>query len=137
MFDRGGVLGDVVLAVLITVGFAVGCVGGQVQLDPNQVDGQIEIARGQTLVLTLESNPTTGYRWEIAGIDKRILRQQGDAVLELSDAGSSSLLGAGGTESFHLEAIDSGKTNLKLVYHRPWETNVPPIKTYAVQVTVH
>jgi inhibitor of cysteine peptidase len=136
MFQGWGVIGDFILATLLTLGFAVTCVPGQVQLDESKVDGQIEIARGQSLVLTLDSNPTTGYRWEIAEMNTNVLRQEGDAVLELSDAGNSSLVGAGGTESFHFAGVGAGKTNLKLIYHRAWEKNVQPIKTYVVQVTV-
>jgi hypothetical protein len=29
---------------------------------------QVEIARGQTLIITLEGNPSTGYGWEVAEI---------------------------------------------------------------------
>jgi len=134
MLHGRGVLGDVVLAAMLTLGIAFG-VSGQTPTGGVKADGQIEIMRGQTLVVTLESNPTTGYHWTVAEMNPTVLRQEGDSILELSDAGNGTL-GAGGVESFHLEAIGPGKTNLKLIYHRPWETNVPPLKTYTVQVTV-
>lgn len=135
MLHGWGVLGDVVLAAMLTLGIAFG-VAGQTPTGAPKVDGQIEITRGQSLVVTLEANPTTGYHWTVAEMDPNILRQEGDAILQLSDAGKGNLLGAGGTEALHFEATGAGKTNLKLIYHRPWETNVPPLKTYVVQVTV-
>lgn len=37
-------------------------------------DGQVMLGVGETLVLSLGSNPTTGYRWEIAEIDEAVLK---------------------------------------------------------------
>jgi hypothetical protein len=37
----------------------------EVNLSAKDNGGQIEVDAGQTLVLTLESNPTTGFRWEV------------------------------------------------------------------------
>jgi hypothetical protein len=34
---------------------------------------------GQILVLTLESNPTTGFRWEVVEAKDSVLRQRGEA----------------------------------------------------------
>ena len=38
----------------------------EINVDEDDADGQIELEQGQILVVTLESNPTTGYRWEQA-----------------------------------------------------------------------
>ena len=40
---------------------------------------QVELASGQELEVTLESNPTTGYSWEVVEVDKAVLIQVGDA----------------------------------------------------------
>ncbi len=113
-----------------------GCSTSQVNLDDTHNNAQKEIARGQELVVTLASNPTTGYRWEIAEADKAILRQVGGAEFKSSASGNPPLVGAGGTETFRFEPIGAGTTTLKLVYRRSWETGVPPIKTYTIQVAV-
>jgi len=96
---------------------------------------QIELSPGQTLTITLPSNPTTGYSWQVTQIDLKTLKQQGEAEYRQSP-GSKDLVGAGGTETFHFEALQAGETTLQLAYHRPWENGVPPIQTFSVTVIV-
>ena len=47
----------------------------EVHVDENGADSQVELEQGQILVVTLESNPTTGYRWEQAKNQESILEQ--------------------------------------------------------------
>jgi len=104
----------------------------EVKLDAAAHGSQVELQKGQTLVITLESNPTTGFRWEVVEIDEPILRQIGEAEFKPE----SEALGAGGTETFHFEAVNAGQTALELVYHRPWEEDVEPLETFSLQVVV-
>lgn len=104
----------------------------EVKLDANDNGRQVELQKGQTLVITLESNPTTGYRWEVVEIDESILRQMGEAEFKPE----SEALGAGGTETFRFEATNAGQMALKLVYHRPWEEGQEPLETFSLQVVV-
>jgi inhibitor of cysteine peptidase len=113
-----------------------GCSVSEVRLDDTHNNSQKEIVRGQTLMVTLASNPTTGYSWQVAEADKAVLRQVGDAEFKSSAPSNPPLVGAGGTETFHFESIGAGTTTLRLVYRRSWETGVPPIKTYTVQIAV-
>jgi predicted secreted protein len=116
----------------------VGVIGGLVAIrDPVMLGAgdngrKIELNKGQTLVITLEANPTTGYTWEAAEFDEHVLRQVG----EIEFQPESSAIGAGGVQILRFEAVNSGKTSLKLVYHRPWEKNVKPLKTFSLQVIV-
>ncbi|MFQ5813019.1 MAG: protease inhibitor I42 family protein [Anaerolineae bacterium] len=92
-----------------------------------------ELKKGQTLVVTLEGNPTTGYSWELAEpLDEQVLRQAGEPEFKAE----SDALGAGGVQVLRFEAVNAGKTTLKLVYHRPWEKDVEPLETYSLQVVV-
>ncbi len=97
---------------------------------------QIELEQGQILVGTLESNPTTGYRWEVVETQESILEQMGEAEFEPSDKGEPPLVGGGGSEIFRFKAIGVGQMTLQLVYHRPWEEGVEPLKTFSLHVTV-
>jgi predicted secreted protein/Tol biopolymer transport system component len=97
---------------------------------------QVELEPGQTLVFILESNPTTGYRWEVVEIDESILEQIGETEFEPSEKGKPPFVGAGGSEIFRFKAIGVGQMTLRLVYHRPWEEGVEPLKTISVQVSV-
>ncbi len=109
----------------------------EVNVDEDDDGSQVELEQGQILVVTLESNPTTGYGWEVAEIQESILEQMGEADFEPSDEGEPPMVGAGGWEIFSFEAISAGQTTLQLVYRRPWEEGVEPINTFSIEVVVN
>ena len=104
----------------------------EVKLDASNNGSQIEIEKGQILVITLEANPTTGYTWEMIEGEEQILQQVG----EIEFQSDSKLIGAPGIQTLRLEAVNVGQITLNLVYHRPWEENVDPLETFSVQVVV-
>jgi inhibitor of cysteine peptidase len=95
--------------------------------------GKVEVQTGQILVISLASNPTTGYRWEPVEINEAILQPLGEAEFQPQ----SDLLGAPGVETLRFEAKGAGTTSLKLGYHRPWEEDVELLETFEVEVTVY
>jgi len=104
----------------------------EVRLGADDDGRQVELEAGQTLAIGLESNPTTGYTWEVAELDEHILRQVGETEFEPE----SGAIGAGGVETLRFETVSAGQTALRLVYHRPWEKDVEPLATFSVQVVV-
>jgi len=108
----------------------------EVDVDANDAGSQVELEQGQILVITLESNPTTGYRWEQVESQESILQQMGEAEFKPSQTGEPPLVGAGGWEIFRFKAISAGQMTLQLVYHRSWEEGVEPLKTFSLQVVV-
>lgn len=113
-----------------------GCSVNEVRLNDSHTGMQKELTRDQVLFVTLESNPTTGYSWQVAEIDKAVLRQVGNSEYKSSASGNPPVVGAGGAETFRFETVSAGNSTLKLVYRRPWEKDVPPIKTYTLQIAV-
>ncbi len=109
----------------------------EVRVDANDTDGQVELEQGQILVVTLESNPTTGYGWEVAEIQESILEQMGEAEFKPSETGEPPIVGAGGWEIFRFKAISAGQMTLQLVYLQPWEEGVEPINTFSIEVVVN
>jgi inhibitor of cysteine peptidase len=97
--------------------------------------GQVELELGKLLVVTLESNPSTGYRWELIENNESVLKQFGQVEYKPSDTSDSPMVGAGGWEIFRFKAVSTGQMTLELVYHRTWE-DVEPLKTFSVQVIV-
>ena len=92
----------------------------------------INVTKGRYLVITLEGNPTTGYTWEVTEpLDDQVLRQVGDIAF----VPESDLIGAGGVHIATFEVVGAGQRTIKLVYHRPWETDVEPAETFTVNVT--
>ncbi len=109
----------------------------EVNVNENDDGGQIELEQGQILVVTLESNPTTGYSWEQAENQEPILEQMGETEFKPSDEGEPPMVGAGGWEIFRFKAISAGKMTLKLVYLRPWEEGVEPVDTFSLDVVIN
>jgi len=99
-------------------------------------DGQITAELGQTFAVTLESNPSTGYRWEWVDSQDSIVEQVGEAEFKPRETGDPPLVGAGGWEIFTFEAVSPGQMILELVYRRPWEEGVEPLKIFSLQVVV-
>ena len=117
--------------LLLTALSACGA-SNEVKLDAGDDGSQVELNAGQTLVVSLEGNPTTGYTWEAAELDEQVLRQVGETEFKPE----SDAIGAGGVQTLHFETVNSGQTTLNLVYHRPWEEDVEPSETFSVQVVV-
>ena len=93
---------------------------------------QIQISQNQKITITLDSNPTTGYIWTNTDSSIKIIRQ----IKKTKFKASSKKMGAGGKQSFIFEAKDIGDTELKLIYHRPWEKNIAPIDTFIVNIKI-
>jgi len=106
-----------------------------VEVNEDNNSGQIELKQDQILVVTLESNPSTGYSWKPTKNDKSILIQLGKAEFKPSETSEPPMVGSGGWEIFRFRAISAGQMTLELIYHRSWE-DAEPLKTFSIQVTV-
>lgn len=95
---------------------------------------QIEMQVGQQVVISLASNPTTGFGWHILELDEGVLTQVGEAEYAQAEA-DELLVGAGGTESLTFEAVAKGTTTLTLTYDRLWES-VPPEQTFSLTIVI-
>jgi len=92
------------------------------------------IGKNKLLTISLESNPSTGYRWEILKMDKNILRQMGKTKF-VSRGTELNRIGAPATQIMRFSGIAKGKTPLILVYRRPWEKlEIESAKTFSVDV---
>jgi len=123
------------LTLLVALAVATGCSPQQQEVKATVDDNgrEMQLKRSQTLVVTLEGNPTTGYTWEVAeALDEQVLRQVGEAEFKAESAA----LGAGGVQILRFETVNAGKTTLKLAYRRSWEKGVEPLNTFSIQVVV-
>ena len=102
------------------------------RLDESSASAPVAIARNQALIVTLEANVTTGYRWETVAGFTPVLAQIGtaDYVARSADAG------APGDMTFRFRGESPGKTTLEFAYRRPFEANVAAAKTVRYDVTV-
>lgn len=137
MLKKSGLRINAIILLLTVLILAIGCgTSKEVKVVASVSGSQIELRKGQTLVITLESNPTTGYQWEVIECDDSILQQKGKAEFKSSNTGNPPSSGKSGTETFLFDAQSLGNGTLKLVYHRSWEKEVEPLKTFTLQVKV-
>ena len=92
----------------------------------------IKMKTGDNLEITLEGNPTTGYIWEKTEGDNTILSPQGDYKYVPAKPSVCS----GGKFVFTFLGKAPGKTKLHVIYHRTFEKNVAPVKSFEVTVIV-
>lgn len=98
---------------------------------------QVYLKPGQVVVVTLESNPSTGYQWEVSAVDTEVLQQMGKAEFLSSVSTGKQIVGAGGMERFRFKALKVAESSLKLIYHRPWEKEAEPAGNFLIQIIVH
>ncbi|WP_313456884.1 protease inhibitor I42 family protein [Pseudomonas sp.] len=90
---------------------------------------------GQTLTLTLPSNPTTGYRWLVQNPASSVLQSLGPEVYSTpEDAG---LVGSSGISTWRFQARAAGNGQLVLVYQQPWAPEVRPVQSFDCAIRVH
>jgi len=120
--------------VIMTLSCLAGCFSPGVVKARLDGDGTFDIRQGQTLELEMESNPTTGYSWDVAASEnKGVLRQKrGSKYIPGSD-----LIGAGGVQIFYFEGLRRGRAELTFEYRRPWEKDKEPAGRHVILVNVH
>jgi inhibitor of cysteine peptidase len=95
---------------------------------------EINVEVGGLVKVTIASNPTTGFKWELVGIsDPTVLAQDGEPEYLPPD---STAIGAGGQEVWSFKALKKGTTNISLAYSRPWEGGEKAEWTLGIDVSV-
>ncbi len=73
---------------------------------------EFSIAPGDSFTIRLDSNPSTGYRWELAPLlDEDIVVQIGEEFVAGADSGD----GSGGVQEYTFEGVGDGSTVIELV----------------------
>jgi predicted secreted protein len=109
----------------------------EIQIDKN-FDGQsIAVLTGQKIILTLPSNPSTGYSWQYATTpDVNVLKEVGRTISDsTSDMSDSPIIGASTQDIITFSAVGTGTTSIAMLYVRPWENN-SGIDSFKVSVVV-
>jgi len=91
-----------------------------------------ELNVGDTLVLILNGNPSTGYTWDVGFYVHPVIEPLGEPGYQPD----SDLLGAAGSYTFRFLAIGEGQATLRMIYHRPLDKDIPVLKICDVSVTV-
>jgi inhibitor of cysteine peptidase len=122
------ILGLIIMTALVLTA----CSGKTIKINADDNGGTVEMKKGETLILSINGNPTTGYTWEVESVDQNVLQSAGKPDYK-SD---SMLVGSGGTYKFKFTAASAGVTPLKLKYWRTFEPDNPPVETFEVKIVV-
>ena len=91
----------------------------------------VDLTTGQTLIVKLKGNPSTGYAWSVSG-DPAPLQLRKSS----HERNKSGMAGAPQMSVLQFSAASAGLANLELIYHRPWEYSAKPAKTFRIRVNV-
>jgi inhibitor of cysteine peptidase len=121
------------LAVLLSISLLLcGFSWTTLKLTEKDSGRTIKAKAGTCISICLEGNPTTGFTWESIYKVSPVLKR----MKEPEFRSNSKLIGSGGKFTFQYKAARHGRTTLMLVYRRSWEKNIPPAKTFKLDIAV-
>ena len=129
-------LGLVQLIVLVLLSaWCAGCSRSSMTITAEKsYDGRtINLRVGDGVKVTLEENPTTGYKWDFLSRPEPVCVIVTDAYVANTSAG---LMGAGGVHNWEFRAVDKGTASVRLGYRRPWEKDAAPAQTFTLTLVV-
>lgn len=137
----------IILGMSLIAGFACGgksetptptptATANEVNVDASYNGSEVALTVGDRLIVTLASNPSTGYSWNLSEIsDTGVVQYVSDEDIAPEQT-DPPVVGAPGQEAWTFEALDAGTATISLKYIRPWETDAEPAETFEITVTV-
>jgi len=86
---------------------------------------------GDTILVRLNENPTTGYRWQIERLDGPL--ELGEDSFQVS---VGALIGSGGTREFRFRSTSVGTAKLELKHWQAWEGELSVTERFTIALTV-
>jgi len=137
-----GILVLITIVAVTVAAFSMGCTDIDEPLDvddavvPGTVfsedanSSEISLKVGDSIVLKLNENPTTGYSWDLSLPD-------GIVLVKDEFVGPDELMpGAGGVHEWTLEAVSEGNYQINAIYKRSWEDVIGEENTFSMDVVV-
>lgn len=96
----------------------------------------IYIKEGQTFIVKLNENPSTGYSWELSLSKGLGLLSDKYYSPDSSKKGGKPVIGAAGFHSWEIKAVDKGSQQVNGIYKRSWEPETGEGQTFKLNVVV-
>ncbi len=126
-----------ILAVVACLVLAFAGCGKKAEPAPTteETSESVTVSAGQNFTITLDSNQTTGFTWQLAqALDASLVQYVGKDYVAPTD---TSLVGAPGEEVWQFQALKEGTTTIVLQYSQAWDTATPPAKKHTVNLTIN
>ena len=103
--------------------------------EPTDPGPTIEASAGREFKIIIESNPTTGYHWEILpdSLDENIVEF---VSTEYESTSAPGMLGGGGVDIWTFKGINPGETSIMLGYYPPSNRPTEPEETETFRVSI-
>ena len=105
-------------------------------MSENHISREVEVAVDGSLMITLCSNPTTGFEWEPAEISNQTVLEQVDHNFIGPDSEPPPPPGTPGQEVWTFDALSKGTSTVSIDYSRPWEGGEKGEWTFTLTVIV-
>ena len=96
---------------------------------------EIALKVGDSMIVALDSNPTTGFEWALVSISDESVLSKVHNEYKGPEPTASPLVGQGGEELWTFQPLKAGNATIEMMYARPWES-VPPASRFNISVTV-
>ena len=104
----------------------------EVRVTSGEAGKEVKAKVGETVVIELDGNATTGYTWsEMPGLNESVLESKGNEYVARQRPG---MVGGGGKAYFRYLVKAPGTAEIKLGYARPWEKENPPARLFNVKI---
>ncbi len=97
----------------------------------NQSQKTVYAVVGDTIIVKLAENPTTGYSWNMTYSNGLDLQED-----EYMDPGTDEVLGASGSHRWTFEVTETGEQSISAIYMRPWEEKTGSEDTFNLNIMV-
>jgi inhibitor of cysteine peptidase len=119
----------VTLGILLL--FLASCGNQTITITKTENSQSVQAHVGDTIVLQLDENASTGYTWTVGQTDSTILALQSSKY-----TASGNVPGSGGTRVFTFLAKKSGMVHLQLKYWRSFVGDSSVVQRYSVTLEV-
>ena len=109
-------------------------VSGKVEVTAAESGKVVRAAVGNLIVISLQSNPSTGYNWELRDFDYGVADFYKSETV--APEGGNVLFGAPTKTIVTLQAVKPGSQDIKLVYRRSWEPPDQVAETFQFRLLV-
>ena len=97
----------------------------------------VELTPPGSLIVSLGSNPTTGFQWGEAVIsDPSVIEQESHNFVPPQTGNVTPAVGAPGKDVWVFNSLKAGTATISLSYSRPWEGGEKDVWTLTLNVTV-
>jgi len=105
-------------------------------VDSSFSGNEIKMAIGDSVMVSLVSNPSTGFQWGLAEISDESVMEQVNQEFTLPEHDKPLPPGTPGEEIWTFEAIGSGTSTLSMEYSRPWDGGEKAVETFVLTIIV-